>query len=145
MECISIYSSLELEIEALRYVRDRFHLPLSDDQVSNLQFYSPPADSPEIRYLRGRRHMLGGTLPARSDGGGRSSVPPLEGYTRSVPKAGWQGYVHDYGGHTHPQRATQGQGTRTSNCPHRRGRGPNFRDGTLISSDWNLRPAGPAL
>src|SRR5262249_11942621 len=41
----------KLETEALRYIRDRFQLPLTDEQVANLEFYKPAADSPEMRYL----------------------------------------------------------------------------------------------
>ena len=56
----------KLDDEALREFRDRFSLPLSDEDVAQLRFYHPGADSPEIRYLEGRRRALGGYLPARS-------------------------------------------------------------------------------
>jgi pyruvate dehydrogenase E1 component len=72
----------KLEVEALRYVRDRFALPLTDEQVANLEFYKPAADSPEMRYLQERRRALGGALPARSRGTGKLAVPPLDRYAQ---------------------------------------------------------------
>ena len=53
--------------EALRAFRDRFRIPLTDDQIADAPFYRPPPDSPEIRYLKERRRALGGFLPARAD------------------------------------------------------------------------------
>jgi len=55
----------KLDDEALKQFRDRFALPLSDDDVMQLRFFRPPADSPEMRYLHARRKALGGYLPAR--------------------------------------------------------------------------------
>lgn len=45
--------------------RDRFELPLTDEQAKAAQFYRPPADSPEMKYLHEHRQKLGGYLPAR--------------------------------------------------------------------------------
>ena len=49
--------------EALRAFRDRFDIPISDEDIGKAPFYRPPEDSPEIRYLRERRHALGGSCP----------------------------------------------------------------------------------
>jgi pyruvate dehydrogenase E1 component len=70
----------KLDIDALKYVRDRLHLPLSDAQVANLEFYRPSEDSPEIRYLQERRRALGGAVPTRSYQEQRLDVPPLAKY-----------------------------------------------------------------
>src|SRR5436305_6025558 len=51
--------------EALLAFRDRFELPLTDAQARNAEYYKPPGDAPELRYLRERRKALGGSLPAR--------------------------------------------------------------------------------
>jgi pyruvate dehydrogenase E1 component len=59
--------------KALATFRDRFALPLSDDDVANARLYKPPADSPEMKYLQERRTALGGYLPQR-----RVQCPPLE-------------------------------------------------------------------
>ena len=46
--------------------RTRFGIPISDEEVSKAPFYIPPADSPEMQYLRERRKELGGYVPARN-------------------------------------------------------------------------------
>jgi pyruvate dehydrogenase E1 component len=51
--------------DALLAFRDRFELPLTDEQVRAAEFYKPPPDSPEMEFLRERRDALGGYLPAR--------------------------------------------------------------------------------
>ncbi|HKQ29444.1 MAG TPA: alpha-ketoglutarate dehydrogenase [Burkholderiales bacterium] len=67
----------KLDDQALREFRDRFSLPLSDEDVSQLRFFNPGSDSPEMRYLEGRRSALGGYLPARSSQAPALSVPQL--------------------------------------------------------------------
>jgi pyruvate dehydrogenase E1 component len=59
--------------DALIAFRDRFELPLTDEQVRNAEYYKPPNDSPEMRYLRERRAALGGSLPVRR----RQALEPL--------------------------------------------------------------------
>ena len=51
--------------EALKAFRDRFDIPISDDEIPDAPFYRPPQDSPEVRYMRERRERLGGPLPRR--------------------------------------------------------------------------------
>ncbi len=55
----------KLNEQALRAFRDRFGIPLSDEDLDRLPFYVPAEDSPEGRYLRLRREQLGGSLPVR--------------------------------------------------------------------------------
>jgi pyruvate dehydrogenase E1 component len=59
--------------EAVRSFRDRFQIPIPDEQLADAPYYKPPVDSPEMRYLQERRKALGGYLPQR-----RHHVPPLE-------------------------------------------------------------------
>ncbi len=59
--------------KALKAFRDRFNIPISDEDLGQAPFYRPPEDSPEIRYLKERREVLGGYLPAR-----RAEAPPLQ-------------------------------------------------------------------
>ena len=47
---------------ALRAFRDRFNIPLSDEQVEEAAFYRPPKDSPEYQYMHKCRQRLGGFL-----------------------------------------------------------------------------------
>ncbi len=53
-------------VAALRLFRDRFALPLTDDQLAAVPFYKPAADSPEMKYLFERRQAMGGFNPARN-------------------------------------------------------------------------------
>src|SRR5436309_10912422 len=48
---------------ALLQFRDRFELPLSEEQTRDAEYYKPPEDSPEMKYLRECRAALGGSLP----------------------------------------------------------------------------------
>src|SRR5882724_2145562 len=62
----------KLDDDALREFRDRFSVPLSDEDVAQLRFLHPGPDSAEIKYLEARRKQLGGYLPVRSCGPGDS-------------------------------------------------------------------------
>jgi pyruvate dehydrogenase E1 component len=66
--------------EALIIFRDRFGVPLSDDEAKAAAFYRPPDDSPEMVYLREHRAALGGSLPARRPIAPPMEVPPLPAF-----------------------------------------------------------------
>jgi pyruvate dehydrogenase E1 component len=68
----------KLDDAALKEFRDRFALPLSDEDVVQLRFFHPGADSQEIRYLEARRKELGGYLPARIVSSSRLAVPSVQ-------------------------------------------------------------------
>lgn len=67
----------KLDENGLKYFRDRFDLPISDEALQNLPFYRPSEDSPEYKYLMGRRESLGGHLPARRSGHIPLTIPEL--------------------------------------------------------------------
>jgi pyruvate dehydrogenase E1 component len=73
----------KLDDDALREFRDRFSVPLSDDDVAQLRFLNPGADSQELKYLHARRQALGGYLPARSVAAQKLAVPALSSSERS--------------------------------------------------------------
>ena len=73
---------------ALLAFRDRFELPLSDDQVRAAEFYKPPEDSPEMQYLRSRRAALGGSLPARRRTAEPLPVPELSAFQSQLDGTG---------------------------------------------------------
>jgi pyruvate dehydrogenase E1 component len=56
----------KLAHDDLRHFRDRFGLPLSDDDLDNARFYHPGETSPEVCYLKEQRARLGGFVPQRS-------------------------------------------------------------------------------
>lgn len=55
----------KLNEEELRAFRSRFGIPISDEEIAGAPFYRPSEDSPEMKYLRQRREILGSHLPAR--------------------------------------------------------------------------------
>ena len=81
------HQAKKLDIEAIRQFRDRFNLPLSDEAVSNLQFYKPADNSAEMAYVRSRRKALGGFMPSRRRRADPTAVPPIDSYARFALQA----------------------------------------------------------
>jgi pyruvate dehydrogenase E1 component len=77
---MTAHQEKKLDLDALRALRDRFDLPLGDDDLAEMRFYKPAAESAEMRYLHARRAALGGYLPARSSAAPPLSVPPAASY-----------------------------------------------------------------
>ena len=78
----------KLDEEDLKAFRDRFHIPVSDEEIAELPFRRPAEDSEEMRYLRERRADLGGSLPQRRTSGGTLAVPPLEIFKTQLAGSG---------------------------------------------------------
>jgi len=66
--------------DALKDLRDRFNIPVSDEDIAGLPFRKPAEDSQEMRYLQSRRKALGGYLPVRKASAPALVVPPLEAF-----------------------------------------------------------------
>jgi pyruvate dehydrogenase E1 component len=73
---------------ALLAFRDRFELPLSDEQVGAAEYFKPPEDSPEMQLLRERRAALGGSLPARRRKAQPLQVPGLDAFKSQLEGTG---------------------------------------------------------
>ncbi len=73
---------------SLKAFRDRFQLPLTDEQVEKLAYLKPPADSPEITYMRERRLALGGYLPNRRGTAAALAVPELSAFDNLLKASG---------------------------------------------------------
>src|SRR5699024_7384264 len=54
-----------LDLESIRYFRDRFNIPIPDERLSEVPYFKPAADSPELQYMLERRKELKGFLPKR--------------------------------------------------------------------------------
>jgi pyruvate dehydrogenase E1 component len=74
--------------EALLAFRDRFELPLTDEQVRDASYYKPPEDSVEMEYLRACREALGGSLPVRRRRAEPLPVPPLSEFSSQLEGTG---------------------------------------------------------
>ncbi|MGO9804870.1 MAG: pyruvate dehydrogenase (acetyl-transferring), homodimeric type [Steroidobacteraceae bacterium] len=70
----------KLSEEDLRIFRDRFNIPVTDEQIANPAFRKPDEGSEEARYLQERRSALGGYLPQRRRTAPALTVPPLEAF-----------------------------------------------------------------
>jgi len=68
--------------------RNRFNLPLSDEQTTDLAFHRPSQDSPEMRYLHEHRERLGGAMPRRETECDMVPVPAINTYASFALKAG---------------------------------------------------------
>jgi pyruvate dehydrogenase E1 component len=73
---------------SLKAFRDRFSLPLSDDDLKELKYIQPALDSPEIAYMRERRMALGGYLPARRPKADPLPVPSLSAFDSLLKATG---------------------------------------------------------
>jgi len=73
------HQTKKLDDLTIQEFRDRFGIPISDDQLPEVPFYKPSEDSPEIKYLHERRKLLGGYLPARrAKADEKLTVPALD-------------------------------------------------------------------
>jgi pyruvate dehydrogenase E1 component len=81
---MTTHQQKKLDVEALRAFRDRFSLPLSDEDIEQVRFFKPAAEAPEMQYLHARRQALGGYLPARSSAAPRLAVPALVQFARML-------------------------------------------------------------
>ncbi len=78
----------EMGEKALKDFRQRFNIPVSDEELNNVPFYRPPDDSEEIRYMRKRREALGGFLPARREKSKSLEIPGLDAFDRLLQGTG---------------------------------------------------------
>jgi len=68
----------KLDEHDLLYYRDRFNVPLTDEQVKNIEYYKPAENSEEIKYLKERRKQLGGFIPERTSLSKPIKAPPKD-------------------------------------------------------------------
>ena len=71
------HNQKKLNEEELLYFRDRFNVPLSDDEATQAPFYRFSDDSNEYKYLSEKRKKLGGPLPFRVDKSTPLPVPDI--------------------------------------------------------------------
>jgi len=79
----------KVDVATIREVRDRFNIPIADDQLEKLPFYFPAADSPEMKYLHERRQALGGFFPQRRrKADATPAVPALSAFEQVLKGSG---------------------------------------------------------
>ena len=82
------HSVKKLDLEELKKFRDRFGVPISDDDLKSVPYYRPAEDSPEMVYMRKRREKLGGFLPARQADFQAVTTPSLDTFSAQLKSTG---------------------------------------------------------
>ena len=86
---MTTHSQKKFDGDELIEFRNRFNLPLTDEQVTRVEFFKPADDSPEMRYLHQHRKALGGYLPMRNTEAAVLPKPELASYAQfAVAAAG---------------------------------------------------------
>ncbi len=84
----STHQQKKLSDDALKEVRDRFNIQITDEEIAGLSFSKPAAQSEEMKYLQERRATLGGYLPSRNSAAPPLMVPPLETFSSLLEGTG---------------------------------------------------------
>ncbi|MGC9008393.1 MAG: transketolase-like TK C-terminal-containing protein, partial [Halothiobacillaceae bacterium] len=86
---MAIHQQKKLDLDGLKYFRDRFSVPISDEQLEkDIPFYRPAADSEVMQYMHARRTALGGYLPTRRDAAPAVPVPELSAFDTLLQSTG---------------------------------------------------------
>jgi len=81
----------KMSADAVRAFRDRFSLPVADDQLEEMPYLKPAPDSDEGRYFARRRAELGGYVPARISTIAPLPIPPLSAFATQLKDSGERG------------------------------------------------------
>jgi len=84
---MTTHSQKKLDDEALIEYRNRFNLPLTDEQATSLTFFKPEENSEELKYLKEQRNKLGGQLPKRYSECDKLNIPDITTYAGFAIKA----------------------------------------------------------
>jgi pyruvate dehydrogenase E1 component len=84
---MTTHSQKKLDGDALIEYRNRFNLPLTDEQATSLTFFRPDENSEELNYLKEQRNKLGGQLPKRYSDCQKLSIPDINTYATFAIKA----------------------------------------------------------
>ncbi len=82
------HQAKKMTSSALKGFRDRFQIPVSDEDLDKVPFIKLPEDSPEMKYLRAQRAKLGGSLPQRRQKSQSLEIPPLSTFQRLLENSG---------------------------------------------------------
>ena len=82
------HSQKKMGEDSLKAFRDRFNIPISDDDIAEAPFYKFPEDSVEMEYMRQAREKLGGYMPVRSDTAEPLIVPGLKIFDAQLKDSG---------------------------------------------------------
>ena len=78
----------KMDREQIKRFRDRFLLPVTDDQIDELPYLKFAEDSPEYKYMQEHRAALGGYLPQRRRRAAPLQVPQLDNFAALLKASG---------------------------------------------------------
>jgi pyruvate dehydrogenase E1 component len=78
----------KLDQDDLKVFRDRFNIPISDEDLEQLKYFKPADDSEEMVYLRRQRERLGGSYPVRRKEAAAPKVPGLDFFKGQLEGSG---------------------------------------------------------
>ena len=82
------HQAKKMKAEQIKSFRDRFEVPVTDEQLEKIPFYKPPADSPEMKWLKEHTDKLGGGLPRRRRKAEALQAPPLSTFDAQLKSSG---------------------------------------------------------
>ena len=82
------HSQKKMGVEHMKRFRDRFGLPVSDEDVEDIPFLAFNDDSEEMNYMREKRELLGGHLPKRNPEVPVLDVPGLDIFDALLKSSG---------------------------------------------------------
>ena len=82
------HNTKKVDVDSLRAFRDRFDIPVSDDDLEKLPYVKPAPDSPEAQYMAERRTLLGGVMPQRRQRSFSIATPSLDSLKSLLDGAG---------------------------------------------------------
>ncbi len=74
------HQAKKMDAESLKHFKDRYELPVSDEQLQDLPYLTFPEGSKELSYMQQRRTDLGGHLPSRRAKSYALKIPPLSDF-----------------------------------------------------------------
>ncbi len=82
------HSLKKLDTKSLKRFRDRFGVPIGDEELDKVPYYRPADDSPEAHYLKRVRGELGGSIPMRQKDFDALPVPALDSLNSQLKSSG---------------------------------------------------------
>ena len=82
------HSQKKLGEEEMVAYKNRFRIPISDEEAAKAEYFHPGEDSEEVQYLKERRKQLGGYMPARKTVAAPLEVPELDVFEPLLKSSG---------------------------------------------------------
>ena len=71
------HSQKKMDTDSLKEFRDRFSIPVNDEELESLPFIRPAKDSAETAFIRRQQAAMGGPVPERRFNAPALTIPPI--------------------------------------------------------------------